>query len=83
MKNQFKKGELVAVRDHDNQAWMLAEFREKADRVYYVRVKGWNASYYMQQCQKLDAFKNTTEHTIPEFSKKEWVDLYSDFIEGL
>jgi len=82
MKNQFKKGELVAVRDHDNQAWMLGEFRAEVDGEFYVKVKGWEASYYLPQCKKLSDFE-TTQHTIPEFSKKEWVDLYSEFIEGL
>jgi len=51
--NQFQKGELVAVRDHDNQAWMLGKFRQEVNGEYYVHIKGWNASYYMQQCKKI------------------------------
>lgn len=54
MKSKFKPGEIVAVRSHDNEAWMVGEFRKEVNGEYYVHVKGWNASYHMQQCKKIN-----------------------------
>jgi hypothetical protein len=71
MKQEFKKGDPVLVRDSDAQEWVSGVFKEASKGLFHVINNEWHSGHYYQ-CRHIDDFRADDKVQVRNSENYEW-----------
>ena len=74
MKQEFKKGDRVLVRDTDLREWIPAVFEEVYSGYYFKVAKNDGIQCVYSQCRHIDDFRTGDKVQVRDCVTKEWED---------
>ena len=83
MKQEFKKGDRVLVRDGDLREWVPAVFQEIDSKYHFIVIKDDGHQGVFYQCRHIDDFRNGDKVQVRDSvtDKRQWQDaIYAVYV---